>query len=325
MISVEEFNALIQEEQIARIQKLGEAALAEFGVTPDRIEPLVHGENTTFHVFSEIGEFNLRISRPGYQSSANIDSEIAFLSALRAAGFRVPDPYRARRVPAQVEEVPEARDCVLFRWMNGEFRQDAISAREAHLVGQTMARLQNFAQTWTPPSGFTRQQIQDSAFQPRPRYVFDEPIPGVLEEDRQLLLEIDATARALLPRLPKTPDSFGLIHADLHVGNLLFEDGQLNVIDFDDTGYAFLLHDFASALAYQVAKPNYIEVRDALTQGYEEFRTLPPGFDELLNPFLRMRLAGISKWLLERTDNPKFRTIAPEWTHSLMESARMLR
>ncbi len=90
MVTVEDFNALTQTEQVERLQTLGEVALAEFGVVPERIEPLVHAENTTYHVLSEAGEFNLRISRPGYQSSANIDSEIAFLSALRAEGFRVP-------------------------------------------------------------------------------------------------------------------------------------------------------------------------------------------------------------------------------------------
>ncbi len=128
----------------------------------------------------------------------------------------------------------------------------------------------------------------------------------------------------MLTSLAKTPASYGLIHADLHVGNLLFEGDQLNVIDFDDTAFGFFINDFASALAYQIARPGYAEVRGAMIDGYASIRVLPPDFHRLLNPFLRMRLAGISRWLLERTDNPKFREIAPEWTRLLLESARML-
>lgn len=323
MVTVDEFIALTQEEQVARLQTLGEAALAEFGVVPDRIEPLVHAENTTYHVFSAAGEFNLRISRPGYQSSANIDSEIAFLSALRAEGFRVPDPYQDRRVPARVPTVPETRDCVLLRWMDGEFCKE-LSVEQAHLVGVTMARLQSFAQAWTPPDGFTRQTLYTWAFEPAVRTVLDEPIPGVEEADRQELIAIHAASRAMLNSLPRTPASFGLIHADLHVGNLLFEGNELNVIDFDDTAYGFFINDFGSALAYQIARPGYAEVRDGMIEGYASIRALPPDFHRLLNPFLKMRLASISKWLLERTDNPKFREIAPEWTRLLLESARML-
>jgi Ser/Thr protein kinase RdoA (MazF antagonist) len=59
-------------------------------------------------------------------------------------------------------------------------------------------------------------------------------------------------------------------------------------------------------------------------EGYREVRPLPPGTEDLVKPFLRMRLAGVAGWLLARTDNPEFREKAPDWAHSLCESIRML-
>jgi Ser/Thr protein kinase RdoA (MazF antagonist) len=323
-ISTPEFNALTQDEQVARLERLGRVALKEFGVAPTAISPLVHAENTTFRIESPEGEFSLRISRPGYQSTANVASEIAFLAALRAEGFRVPDPWQARLVTAEVAEVPEGRDCVLFRWMNGEFRRrdPRMNPEEARLVGRTMGQLHEFAYQWTPPAGFDRQQTHAWAYGPRQPMPIDVPNPLVSEEDRALLLQVDRMARKLLNELSKSPANFGLIHADLHVGNLLFENGQLNVIDFDDTGWAFWMYDFAAALAYEVARDEYETIRDAMFAGYAEVRPLPPGAEALIAPFIQLRYAGVANWVMERSDNPSLREVGPDWIADFCRSIR---
>lgn len=323
-ISTEEFNALTQEEQVARIEGLGRAALAEFRVEPVTLSSLVHAENTTFRVESPQGAFCLRISRPGYQSTSNIASEIAFLSALRAEGFRVPDPWQGRLVTAVVAEVPEARDCVLFRWMEGEFRrrEPRMSVDEARLVGRTMGRLHDFAIRWTPPAGFDRQQTHARILEPRKAMPIDAPNPMVSEADRLLLLQVEEMARKLLNELPKDSANFGLIHADLHVGNLLFENGDLNVIDFDDTGWAFWMHDFAAALAYEAGREEYPAIQDAMFAGYAEARPLPPDAEGLIGPFIQLRCAGVSNWVMERSDNPSLREAGPTW---IAEFCRVIR
>ncbi|MGV3618071.1 MAG: phosphotransferase enzyme family protein [Fimbriimonas sp.] len=325
-ITTEEFNALDQEAQIARLEKLARAALKEFGVVPTEIASLVHAENTTFRVDSDQGRFCLRISRPGYQSTSNIRSEIAFLAALRGADFRVPDPWQSRLVTAAVPEVPEGRDCVLFRWMDGEFRRrdPRMSVADARLVGRTMGRLHAFAEGWTPPEGFDRQQTH-RALGPRRPWPVDTPSPMVSEPDRELLLQVIAEAQALLNSLPQDSAYFGLLHADLHVGNLLFEGEDLNVIDFDDTGWGFWMHDFSAALAYETERDEYEAIRDAMFEGYAEARPLPPRARELLSPFIQLRFFGVGNWVMERADNPLLRKEGPEWIAGFCQSIRKLR
>ena len=46
----------------------------------------------------------------------------------------------------------------------------------------------------------------------------------------------------------RTPGTFGLIHADLHLDNTLFADGEARLIDFDDCGFGYRIYDVAVAL-----------------------------------------------------------------------------
>lgn len=325
VVSSEDFAVLTYEEQVARLQSLGEQALDRFGVEPVEINPLAHFENTSFYVKAATGdEFNLRISRPGQQSQATLQSEIEFLTALRAEGFRVPEPYQHRIVEVGAEGVPEERNVVLFRWMHGEFLRDKLTPVEARLIGQMMAQLHAFTTRWQRPPSFQRASLHAWALTERKPSRIDQPIEGLPEEDRLLLLELDKQARDMLRSLPQTPETFGLIHSDLHVGNVLVEDGHLNVIDFDDTGFGFLYYDFGAALGFHLLEPLYQPIREALLAGYEEVRPLPPNTRELLNAFIKIRMTGVSRWIMDRVDNPRLKDTGPSWVHGFCEGMRTL-
>lgn len=319
------FDALDQQAQISALETLGRAALAEFGVVPTAIESLVHFENTTFRVDSDQGRFCLRISRPGYQSTENIRSELAFLGALVTAGFTVPKPWQGRLVTASAPLVPEARDCVLFHWIDGEFLSRHVDPEHGRQVGDLIARLHDFVANWAPPPHFARQHLHAWADAPRSRMSIDEPSDMIEEEDRLILLEEEAAARTLLNGLAKTTDSFALIHGDLHFGNLLLHGEAVCPIDFDDSGYGFLLYDFAAALAYAVGMPGYEAFRAAVIDGYASVRPLPPDTRELLDPFLRLRLAGVGRWVVDRSDNPELRRTGKAFVKSLCDRIRTLR
>jgi len=318
------FEDKTQEEQIALLEALGRVGLAEFGVEPISIQPLVHFENTTFKVESAQGTFNLRISRPGQQTDATIRSEIEFLRAMRSEGFRVPNPYQNLVVTVASPGVPEARNVVLLRWMGGEFLRDRLTPDEAPLIGKAMADLHDFTVRWLPPTGFVRHQLHRWTFDSPESHIVSGPVEGLPEVDRELVNQIVVETCERIPSLIRNSETYGLIHADLHVGNLLIEDGQLNIIDFDDSGYAFLYYDFAAALAFHLHHPDFVEIRNRMLAGYESVRPLPPGTRELLTPFIRQRLGGVSEWILSRTDNPKLREIGPSLVSEFCEGMRRL-
>ena len=71
--------------------------------------------------------------------------------------------------------------------------------------------------------------------------------------------------------MPRVDDD-GLIHADLHLGNALFQRGDVKLIDFDDCGTGPRLYEVAVALWELRDGPDYPAFRDALLAGYRAHR-----------------------------------------------------
>ena len=64
-----------------------------------------------------------------------------------------------------------------------------------------------------------------------------------------MLLATRAQIRRALDRYGRDPATFSLIHADLHHANLLVNDRDLSIIDFDDAGFGWHQYDIAVALS----------------------------------------------------------------------------
>jgi Ser/Thr protein kinase RdoA (MazF antagonist) len=60
----------------------------------------------------------------------------------------------------------------------------------------------------------------------------------------------------------------GLIHADVLRENILVNGRSVSLIDFDDSGFGFRLHDLGTALVQTVQRPEHEALRDALMAGY---------------------------------------------------------
>jgi Ser/Thr protein kinase RdoA (MazF antagonist) len=117
------------------------------------------------------------------------------------------------------------------------------------------------------------------------------------------------------------PDRFGLIHADLHFGNLVHHRGWPRLFDFDDLSFGFLAHDLIHCLYFAESKERPA-FREALLEGYAAVRPLPPELDTIL-PLLRQsfRLRAMG-WLTTRSDNPRLRKMSVERIPKLLSEAR---
>ncbi|HET9344387.1 MAG TPA: phosphotransferase, partial [Candidatus Limnocylindrales bacterium] len=104
-----------------------------------------------------------------------------------------------------------------------------------------------------------------------------------------------------------------LIHADLHHENVLFHDGRIRVIDFDDCGWGYPLYDLAVELSEVTAREDYGRLSDALLAAYGRLQPLPPGYEADIAAFKVLRLMQILIWILESRDHPTFRDRWREW------------
>lgn len=61
--------------------------------------------------------------------------------------------------------------------------------------------------------------------------------------DDEIALQRLAEVRQTLNAMPKSTESYGLIHADLHFWNFAVSPGGLTVFDFDNSEYNWFMAD----------------------------------------------------------------------------------
>jgi Ser/Thr protein kinase RdoA (MazF antagonist) len=335
------FETLTYRGQFRRLRRLAFEALRAYEVDEPRLTALLHEDNTTFRVDSTSGErYVLRIHRPSRKTVAEVRSEMTWLTFLRQeTDLVVPQPVPRRDgeliTVASVEGVPEPRLCVLLRWLPGRFVDKGLKPLHLERVGAFMARLHLGAAQFNPQDGFCRGRLDNLYGKPRgisealARQQVDNPedeataIHHVTEvcspDDGARVGVLIKRIRAVQRALGQGPETFGLIHGDLHQENYFFHQGQVRTIDFDDCGYGYYLYDLA-VTAYEVGwRDNTAALRDALLTGYRSVRPLSPEHEGYLQTFMDLRDLQMMLWAIEMRDHPGFRDRWVGWVKETLE------
>jgi Ser/Thr protein kinase RdoA (MazF antagonist) len=314
--------------QIARLRQVAEAALGRYPLPDGRLTFVAHGENTTFRHDGAAGRHLVRVHRPlrhgrDVDSAAAIRSEIAWLEAIRTdTDLAVPEPLSAvdGSTVVEVRAAGETRVCSVLRWMDGRIHES--SPRPVHLrrLGEAMARLHDQADAWTPPADFVRIHWDHETFFGDVMVYGSSPAAECWEllpaEVRDRFQRVAATMSDVMPQV----GGVGLIHADLHLGNALFRQGDVKLIDFDDCGTGPRLYELAVALWELRDRPDQARFREALLAGYRTHRDIDSkhlddfialrqvAFDlwftgtAQVNPAFAAKLDGVHRWSLEMLD-----------------------
>ena len=120
----------------------------------------------------------------------------------------------------------------------------------------------------------------------------------ILKDDIVLLNKFKEIIDRVLS-LPRTKENFGLIHTDIHEGNMVIDDqGKFTIFDFDDSAYKHFISDIAIVIFYQFAfREVSIEERNNITveilrqflKGYRKNNILPKEELGKMNVFLQLR------------------------------------
>jgi Ser/Thr protein kinase RdoA (MazF antagonist) len=310
-----------------------------FDVRKPRIELVAHGENTTFRVIAIGAEFDdassdaqvdgqylLRVHRPSrhgrdVDSVAAIRSELNWLVALRAdTPLAVPEPVRTVGGELTTTETTDGvagpRVCSLLRWMKG--RNHNRSPRAVHLyrLGGVLAQLHNRSDRWCVPDGFIRIRWDHEAYFGNTMVYGSvdaadawKLLPPNLHRDFERVAE---DVGAVMQQLGQGPDVFGLIHADAHLDNVLFDGHQARLIDFDDCGIGYRIYDVAVALWELRHRDDFATFKEAFVRGYTEHRPLPIDQLSTLDAFIAAREVAFGLWLVGMAETrPAFREELP--------------
>lgn len=94
------------------------------------------------------------------------------------------------------------------------------------------------------------------------------------------------------------------IHGDLHLGNLLFREGLLNVLDFDDMMIGPAVQDVWLAIPGRDAWAQ--RQLKAFLDGYEQFRLFDRSTLRLIEPLRGLRMIHYAAWIAKRWHDPAF-------------------
>ncbi len=119
----------------------------------------------------------------------------------------------------------------------------------------------------------------------------------------ELRTKFDAVADRLSGVMASDGD-VGLIHADLHLGNAVFQGDRVKLIDFDDSGTGPRLYDLAVALWELRDLPGYPRHLEALLDGYRSRRPIDPTH---LDDYIAARQVAFDLWFTGTAHvNPAF-------------------
>jgi Ser/Thr protein kinase RdoA (MazF antagonist) len=298
------------DEVLARMTGVAQKALESFDVAPDSSVSLLNvSENATYRVDDSLGgdKHILRVHRLGYHTRAAIESELAWLDALREqAGVRTPHviPTTAgeRVVAVPDPEGGEPRHVVMFEFLPGHEPTEDRLVEDFEELGRITARMHQHARTWSRPPAFTRFSWDyDAAFGQEARWGRWQDGAGVGPAELGILGRLDATLQRRLAAFGQGPERFGLVHADTRLANLLVDETPegraVSVIDFDDSGFSWYLYDLGTAVSFIEHHPQVPELLDSWVHGYRQVLELSEVDENEIWTFVMFRRLLLVAWI----------------------------
>ncbi|MCS7464309.1 phosphotransferase [Paenibacillus doosanensis] len=203
-----------------------------------------------------------------------IRSELVFLDELKNVhGLLVPTGIKSLNdsdiLECATKEGFKEPLVTLMNWVDGEHLNGKCTDDHLYSMGAMMGKLHVASTRFVAPHDFMRPHWGINSLrtdiQKLERYY-----PRFLSTNAWSLYQsaFDKIAYQLEVMHP-TDQNYGLIHADLHTGNIVFNNGQPYPIDFGRCGYGYFLYDMAGALLELSPKQ-----RQLFIQGYESVKSI---------------------------------------------------
>lgn len=292
-----------------------------------RVTLLCHSENATYRIDTAGGQrYALRLHKLGYHQKTEIENELIWLNALQASGIQVPRPIAGLDGhPVQQAQVRDGEklNLVLFKWVDGAEPTADVDLSAFMRLGAITARLHRHSQEWQRPADF-RRIVWDHRSMVGPQGHWGNWRDAVhLDSSAHGLIE-DVLQRVNGELLSYGQDEkrYGLIHADLRLANLLVDHEQTHVIDFDDCGFGWYMHDLAAALSFYEHHERLNDWVEHWLAGYAAVTRLSAHDIAMIPTFIIQRRIQLLAWTGSHAETLQARSLGVNWAQQSVELCR---
>jgi Ser/Thr protein kinase RdoA (MazF antagonist) len=208
------------------------------------------------------------------------------------------------------------RYAVLFHEVPGVEPDEAgLKVDDFQTLGVITAHMHLHSRSWSRPESFTRFAWDwEHSLGGQPRWGRWQDGFGVGATELEVFGRAAELIRRRLEAYGTALDRFGLVHADLRLANLLVDNGNVTVIDFDDSGFSWFMYDFGAAVSFIEHDPRLAEWRDAWLQGYRSVAPLEPEHEAMLPTFVMLRRLLLIAWMGSHSHSRECQTLGPTYT-----------
>ncbi|WP_210366299.1 phosphotransferase [Bacillus sp. REN3] len=271
--------------------------LMKFGLE-EKVKKLGDFENFVYETYKDGEPCILRLTHNSHRSIDEIASELDWIRHLSKSGLSVPDVFVSKSGEF-VESIPVQGNHVFFGSLFSKAKGEPVKAHSAifdeplfRLWGETIGKMHLATKKYHPSEGIIARSRWDEDDLMKIEKYFPNDDPEVTKNAKEI---IDTVSH-----LPRSPEDFGLIHSDIHLGNFFFDGKNLNVFDFDDASYHWFVSDLAIPLYYSILSIAPYEKKEerqrfgnrffkVFIEGYERANQLPEGWEAQLPLMLMLR------------------------------------
>ncbi|MFB5662603.1 phosphotransferase enzyme family protein [Alteribacillus sp. HJP-4] len=282
-------------EELFTDELLIEAA-GRYGAAVSKSEKLGDFENYVFEVHINDTPYILRLTHSSHRSKAAIEAEIDWVNFLHSHDINVSLVHPSRN--GELVEVIPAGDTsffvCLFEKAPGQrvkISDELFGPELFEKWGKITASMHSVSMDYQPGASRREDWLAEDLHN-LPYYLDQQKDKEIISGGKQIVNSINA--------MPKTKETFGLIHADIHPGNFFYHDGEIHVFDFDDSVYFYYVSDIAIPIYYSVwikHSGSSLEERSRFGEellyhflkGYKTILPLDPDFIKKIPLFLRLR------------------------------------
>jgi len=299
-----------------------------WGMTHDaQIALLTVSENATFMATDNNKKIIIRVHANGYHSYDEVQSELFWIMALKEGEvLNTPAPIKTTsgEIITTVNVGEAEHFVVAFDFVAGQEPEvNTDLATWFAELGSITAKLHQHSKTWDRPSGFTRKYWSVDNSIGANGYWGDWRKAAHLDAGgAEVISRAIEIIEERLERYGKDSSRFGLVHADLRLANLLINQNSMNIIDFDDCGFAWFSYDFAAAISFHELDPGVNELKLSWVKGYRSVTDFSQADEDEIDTFIMLRRIMLTAWLASHSHTTENKKLGAAYTDGTVSLAK---